>query len=307
MDTLNISHAVALSISHHKKWRQERRRQVKYYGDDNSTCYVYAYTDQLLIDEIQKLNKEAQCRFAPMICGFDPTDMSAVEHVKLVHQKYPTIWAGCGELFFRHDDLTNLAMGRDQEIPRPDHPAMYRIYEYCQENGLIIQAHHNLYKSGSSEMMADWLAQLTNVLQDWPDLTFLLCHCGISRLCWDQDGHHNFVDQILDQFSSLMMDISWVVYECVICDIDGNPKDCWVQLFEKHTTRFTIGSDQVGKFSGSLRLAQKVHKYNKLLALLSDEAAENLGHKNAERIYFHRLKKLQQNESLPNALAHSFY
>ena len=168
--------------------------------------------------------------------------MSAVEHVKLVHQKYPTMWAGCGEvrtrplcgcrsasciavvvlrvwlrvwlcvwlrvwlrvcstapstlsflrlfahlqLFFRHDDLTNLAMGRDQEIPRPDHPAMYRIYEYCQENGLIIQAHHNLYKSGSSEMMADWLAQLTNVLQDWPDLTFLLCHCGISRLCWDQ-------------------------------------------------------------------------------------------------------------------------
>lgn len=25
-----------------------------------------------------------------------------------------------------------------------------------------------------------------------------------------QEGHHNFVDQILDQFSSLMMDISWV-------------------------------------------------------------------------------------------------
>ena len=24
--------------------------------------------------------------------------MSAVEHVKLVHQKYPTMWAGCGEV-----------------------------------------------------------------------------------------------------------------------------------------------------------------------------------------------------------------
>ena len=120
------------------------------------------------------------------------------------------------------------------------------------------------------------------------------------------DVCHSRVD-IFKQLNDSVCGLRQVVYECVICDIDGNPKDCWVQLFEKHTTRFTIGSDQVGKFSGSLRLAQKVHKYNKLLALLSDEAAENLGHKNAERIYFHRLKKLQQNESLPNALAHSFY
>merc|ERR1711918_238707 len=112
--------------------------------------------------------------------------------------------------------MGNLAMGRDEEIPRPDHPAMYRIYQYCQDNGLVVLAHHNLYKSGSASVEPLWVAQLVKVLEDWPELNFCLCHCGISRLCWDQEGHHKFVVQLLSKYPRLMMDISWVVYECVI-------------------------------------------------------------------------------------------
>jgi len=286
MDQFGVPKACALSMSHHKKWRSTRRRAVQYYGEDTASCYVYAYTDQLLMDEILTLDAESQKRFAPFICGFDPTDMSALDHVKRMHEKYPNKWAGIGEIFFRHDDLTNLSMGRDEEIPRPDHPAMCKIYEYCMENKLAVLMHHNLYASGSTELRADWVHQFETVLEQFPDLTLVLCHTGISRLCWDKNGHHEYVDRVLSKFPSLMMDISWVVYECVICDQDDEPKPEWLEVFEKHKTRFLIGSDQVGKFSGSLRLAQKIKKYSVLLNRLSDDAAACIAQANAERLFF---------------------
>merc|ERR1712216_1085036 len=133
------------------------------------------------------------------------------------NEKYPGRWAGVGELFFRHDDLTLLALGRDEEIPRPDHPAMTRIWQYCAENQLSVLMHHNLYRSGCTEMCVEWVNQLENVLSDCPNLSLVLCHTGISRLCWDKDGHHRWVDKTLARYPSLMMDISWVVYDNVIC------------------------------------------------------------------------------------------
>ena len=177
--------------------------------------------------------------------------MSALDHVRRMNEKYPNRWAGIGEIFFRHDDLTNLSLGRDEEIPRPDHPAMLRIYDYCQEQNMMVMMHHNLYRSGSPELVEEWQRQLYAVLEKYPDLPLLLCHTGISRLCWDIEGHHKWCDQALSQFPQLVMDISWVVYDSVICGKDGEVRQEWVDLFEKHTTRFTIGSDQVGRFSGS--------------------------------------------------------
>jgi len=286
MDNLGVQKACALSMSHHKKWRASRRRPALYYGDDNATCYVYSAADQLLMDELLSLDEASQARFAPFMCGFDTTDMSALDHVMTMHKKYPQHWAGIGELFFRHDDLTNLSLGRDEEIPRPDHPAMMKIYEYCADNNLMVMMHHNLYRSGCAELVKDWVDQLYEVLESYPLLSVLLCHTGISRLCWDIDGHHRFVDSILTRFPNLVMDISWVVYDSVICDKKGEVRQCWLDVFEKHSTRFTIGSDQVGRFSGSLRLAQKYKKYHKLLVRLSPETASRIAHENAERLFF---------------------
>ena len=58
-----------------------------------------------------------------------------------------------------------------------------------------------------------------------------------------------------------------VVWEDVICDAEGNVKPGWVACFEKHNTRFSIGSDQVGQFigpAGNNWLRPEIEKYWKL-------------------------------------------
>jgi len=94
---------------------------------------------------------------------------------------------------------------------------------------------------------------------------------------------------MLDKYANLKFDISWVVYEDVICDKEGNVKAQWLKVFEKHSTRFMIGSDQVGQFigpNGENWLKPEIVKYYKLLDQLSPEAAQNIAWKNAEMEYF---------------------
>src|SRR6185503_536925 len=45
----------------------------------------------------RSLSKEAQARFDPMITGFDPADMYAVDHIRRVLQIYPGVFSGIGE------------------------------------------------------------------------------------------------------------------------------------------------------------------------------------------------------------------
>ena len=44
------------------------------------------------------------------------------------------------------------------------------------------------------------------------------------------------------------VDISWVVWEDVICDAEGVVKEGWVDCIQKHHTKFFIGSDNVAQF-----------------------------------------------------------
>ena len=66
--------------------------------DDNGACYVYAYGDQMVADMWLALENEGRARFAPMFSSFNPTDLSAIDHVRRMYEKYPKVRAcGCGE------------------------------------------------------------------------------------------------------------------------------------------------------------------------------------------------------------------
>ena len=87
------------------------------------------------------------------------------------------------------------------------------------------------------------------------------------------------------------VDISWVVWEDVILDVDGVIKPQWVECIQKHNTRFYIGSDNVAQFfpirdTSVNLLASNITKYWPLFDLLTPEAAENVSYKNAYRMYF---------------------
>ena len=50
--------------------------------------------------------KEQQARLDPMILGFNPTDMYALDHIRRVLELFPGVFSGIGE-FSMHKELVS--------------------------------------------------------------------------------------------------------------------------------------------------------------------------------------------------------
>jgi len=205
-----------------------------------------------------------------------------------MHNKYPRMWRAVGEVMCRHDDLTTMLLGK--EIPRINHPALDEIYEFCVEVNLPILVHQNASRVGDKEGGWSYKQEVADVLERHPQLKLVWVHAGVSRRCSAPD-HHELIDNMLSSYPNLGVDISWVVWEDVICDDSGTVKQSWVDCIQKHHTRFYIGSDNVAQFfpikdTSTNLLAANITKYWQLFDRLTTEAAENVAFNNAQRMYF---------------------
>jgi len=295
MDGCNCKKALVFGMPCCKKWMFYRPEKPLYYQDDNAPCYVYAYADQMVADAWLALPDDERCRLAPTFASFDPTDLAAIDHVSRLFNKYPKMWRGIGELMCRHDDLTTMLL--DKEIPRVNHPALMMeggIYEFAVKQGLPVQVHHNSDRVGDNDNSWEYVYEVEEVLKKYPKLKFVWVHAGVSRRC-SEPLHHKMIERMCDDYPNLMVDISWVVWEDVICDADGVIKQGWVDCIQKHHTKFFIGSDNVAQYfpirdTSINLLAGNITKYYQLFDKLTPEAGENVARLNAEREYFEQWK-----------------
>eukprot|EP00227_Mantoniella_beaufortii_P013784 CAMPEP_0197581736 /NCGR_PEP_ID=MMETSP1326-20131121/5153_1 /TAXON_ID=1155430 /ORGANISM="Genus nov. species nov., Strain RCC2288" /LENGTH=461 /DNA_ID=CAMNT_0043145683 /DNA_START=67 /DNA_END=1452 /DNA_ORIENTATION=- len=277
----NVSKSVVFGMPCCKKWEQQEPEAPLYYQDDNSDCYVYHYADQMVADGWQGLPEQYRSRFAPCFASFNPTDKFAIQHVMRMHNKYPGMWRSVGEVMCRHDDLTTML--QDKECPTANHPGLKPIYEFCVENDMPVIIHHNSTQMMEEDGTWEYLWEVEDVLQAYPTLKFVWAHCGVSRRISEPD-HHKMCDAMLRKYPNLYLDMSWVVWEDVICGPDGYPKQEWLQVIERHQDNCLIGSDTVGQFEGKLH--KEITKYYKLLDRLSTTAAQKVGYGNCDRIFF---------------------
>jgi len=290
MDGCGVSEAVVFGMPCCKKWCFYRPDQPLYYQDDNGPCYVYAYADQMVADAWLALSDKDRARFAPCFASFDPTDCGAIQHVRRMYEKYPKMWRAVGEVMCRHDDLTTMLLGK--EVPRINHPGLNLIYEFCIEVDLPILIHHNADRVGDNDGKFSYVHEVDDVLTRYPKLKMTWVHAGASRRC-TEPNHYEMIDTMLTKFPNLSIDISWVVWEDVICEPDGTIKPEWIACIEKHNTKFYIGSDNVAQYfpindlSTNL-LAMNITKYWPLFDKLTPEAGENVAWRNAHRAYFEK-------------------
>jgi len=270
-----------------KKWQKDDPTEPTYYTDDDSKCYFYSHTDQIVLDAVTSLPAEDQKRFAPLISGINPTDLHAIKHVKRMYEKAPHLWKGVGELLLRHDDLTNLTI--DQEPGRADHPALQKIFDFCKEKHLPVLIHHNCTNIAVSQdpnVEFRYIKEMSDCLERNPDLTVVWAHCGVSR----RVGSAKLIGQVdamLDKFPNLHVDISWVVLEDEIMDPTDctKPKSEWVQLIEKFSDRVLVGSDVVAAYE---KLKDTLFRYAFLVGALKESTAHKIMRGNAERLFFPR-------------------
>jgi predicted TIM-barrel fold metal-dependent hydrolase len=290
MDGAGVEKAVLIGMPCCKKWSKDEPEKPLYYQDDNGECYFYSYADQMVADAWLALPDEQRKRFAPVMASFNPTDINAIDHLRRLWDKYPGLWRGIGEVMCRHDDLTMLL--QEDETPVINHMAMGLIYEFCIEKDILCMVHHNADRTAErvKDKFYEYLWEVQQVLEEHPKLKLVWCHAGMSRRTFEEH-HHEMIDKMISAYPNLTIDISWVVWEDVICEPNGSgmPKKCWIKVFEKHPTRFTIGSDQVGQFIGPVGhnwLKPEIIKYWTLGDCLKPETARAILYENAQRLWF---------------------
>jgi len=289
MDAGRIAKAVVFGLPLKKKWDAFEKRPPHYYLDDNSRCYYFHLTDEIVAESYLRLPVQARNRLAPLVCGFNPTDKYAVRDVERMFNKYP-FWRGVGEILCRHDDLTNMT---NEETARVNHPALSAIYELCAEKRLPVLLHQN---STSVSIHDDYehLYELEEILERFPATQFVWAHCGISRRVFHKN-YHEMVSGLLDRYSNLYVDISWVVYDDVIC-CALEPKRHWLDMINRYADRFCLGSDLCGHFS---HLGQTMARYNVLLRSLTPRVRRLIASGNAQKIWFSGRKKASGARSQP--------
>ena len=276
MRAANIDRCVIFGLPIKKKWEAFEPRKPHHFLDDESRCYYYSLTDFTVADEYQKLSPKKKKQFAPLLCGFNPTDRCAIDYVEKMFKTFP-FWKGIGEILLRHDDLTTIT---NDDIGRANHPALLPIYKFCVKKNLPILIHQNITSIYDNQNFR-YIHELKEVLKKFPKLKIVWAHCGISR----NVSHPNYaknIDRMLNQYKNLTVDISWIVYDEIICE-RSKPKKEWITLIEKYPSRFMVGSDCCGKFE---HLGKNISRYNKLFEILSKKTREMVASKNANRLFF---------------------
>ncbi len=274
MDSAGVDHAMVSGMPFLKKWSEnEPFARPRYYLDSSSRVVRARDTDYLIgaafLEYRMKFAADAEAlarldSLAPFICGFDGTDLGAVDLVVKRIKEFPGVWKGIGEVMSRHDDLTNLTSG---DRPRGNHPALKRICRFAGEVDLPVSIHHNIApvsRSSSEVKEPVYLDELVDLFSYCPDTKFIWCHAGISRRVVVENLPH-WIDAVLDQFGSqVCIDLSWVVFEDYIL----KDLDTWAELVRSHPNNFMLGSDVVGS---SRNLAKELRRYRPFLEKISPD------------------------------------
>ncbi|MBN1638912.1 MAG: amidohydrolase family protein [Ignavibacteriales bacterium] len=276
MNKAGVEKAVIFGLPVVKQWAEFDREPPNYYLSNDSRCYYYQLTDILVYNFVNEMPTIEQNRFYPLLCGFNPTDKFAIRDVERTYNMFPGFWKGIGEVLLRHDDLTVFTYG---EPPRANHKALIPIFEFAADRKLPVLIHQNV-SSVSNPHYPIYLYELEEALRNHPNTVFVFAHCGISRRI-NVPFYYQMIERLLEQFPLLYMDISWIIFDEIICPSQVADKK-WIELIEKHSERFCLGSDLVTRFE---RMGMELNRYDIFLDELSENARANVCYNTAEKIY----------------------
>jgi predicted TIM-barrel fold metal-dependent hydrolase len=271
MNEAGVDHAMVNGMAVCKKWSAWDPVEPKYYLDDDSRVYPYSATDVLVYEQVMSLPEGERRRFHPFICGFDPTDRNAVDHVKRMLALFPNFWQGIGEVFARHGDLTALMYG---EPGRANHVALDPVYELAADLDIPVSVHSDVTSAWETQNPI-YLSEITEALRKHPETKFVWCHAGVSRRLVVPTLVHE-LRRLLVAHKKLYVDLSWVVYDDHLV-LNGQPRSDWLELMEQFPDRFMIGSDVMASMTSYV---STMTRYYVILDALKPETARRVARTN---------------------------
>jgi predicted TIM-barrel fold metal-dependent hydrolase len=258
---------------------------------DFAPLYYYSFTDAYIAMAYRSLSKEQQSRFDPMITGFNPADMYAVDHIRRVLQTFPGVFSGIGEFTIHKEFVSAKVAGETASLKNP---ALDRILDFAAEAGLVVLIHNDMdvpfAKPGSEPA---YLSQMKSLLTRHPQTTLIWAHTGMGRVVRPVTHHAATIEAILKdpRFNHVYFDISW---DEVAKYLLTSPESLRIaaDLINRYPDRFLFGTDEVAPDSQEKYLRVYM-QYGPLWSLLNKETSEKVRKGNYERLFDRARQKVR--------------
>ena len=268
-------------------YRVDGDRAPTYYLHSDAPLYYYSFTDAWIAMAYKSLTKEQQARLDPMITGFNPTDMYAVDHIRRVLQTFPGVFTGIGEFTIHKEFVSAKIPG---EVASLQNPALDRIFDFAAEVGLLVILHNDVDIPIAKDVAKDetepaYLNQTRALFKRHPNTTVIWAHMGLGRLVAPASGYLAQVEAILrdPDFHNVYLDISWdEVAKYFVASPEATRG--LADLIERYPDRFLFGSDAAAPADQS-RYLKVFYQYQPLWKALDAETSRKVRLRNYERIF----------------------
>jgi predicted TIM-barrel fold metal-dependent hydrolase len=243
----------------------------------------------------KSLTKEQQARFDPMITGFNPADMYAVDHIKRVLKTFPGVFTGIGEFTIHKEFVSSKVAGDTASLTDP---AVDRILKFCGESGLLVLIHNDIdMPFAKTDTEPVYLAQMKALLKRHPNASVIWAHTGLGRVVHPvqstasvnaterSPNHLEIVKAILADpaLKHVHFDISWdEVAKYVISSPQATQNTA--RAINQYPDRFLFGTDEVAP-KDQAKYLKVYDMYAPLFAQLTPDASAKLRKGNYERLF----------------------
>jgi len=266
-----------------------------YYLQTDASLYYYSFTDAYVARVYESLPEQQRARLDPMITGFNPADMYAVDHIRRVLEVFPGVFTGIGEFTIHKEFVSSKVAGETASLTDP---ALDRILEFAAEVGLVVILHNDIdmpfAKAGAEPV---YLTQMKDLLRRHPRATIIWAHTGLGRVVQPvqgqatsdsaerSPGHRAIVEDILSDptLRHVYFDISWDEVAKYAISSPESIKST-AETFNRHPDRFLFGTDNVAPPDQATQL-RVFNLWDPIWALLTPDASLKIRKGNYERLF----------------------
>lgn len=265
-----------------------------YYLHSDSSLYYYSFTDAVIASEYLSLPAKDRARLDPMITGFNPADMYAVDHIKRVLKMYPGVFSGIGEFTIHKEFVSGKIAGETATL---FNPALDRILDFAGEAGLVVIFHCDIdvpFARGNA--LPVYFQQMRDVLARHPRTTIIWAHTGLGRIVRPAvqatadstsrpPTHLQLIESILSdpKYNHVYFDISWdELAKYAVSSPDTI--DRTAALFDKYPDRFLFGSDNVAPKSIDANV-NVFQLWDPIWAKIRPDTRQKIAFSNYERLF----------------------
>ena len=263
-----------------------------YYLQTDAPLYYYSFTDAYIASAYRSLSAEQQPRFDPMITGFNPADMYAVDHIRQVLTTFTGVFTGIGEFSIHKEFVSAKVSGETASLTNP---ALDRVLDFAAESGLVVILHSDI-DMPFAKMDAEpvYLAQMKALLKRHPKASIIWAHMGLGRVVHPvqisadverSPAHLGVIETMLTDpaLAHVSFDISWdEVAKYVVATPEATARAAGV--VNKYPDRFLFGSDTVAP-AGAPPYFAVYNMYAPLWRALTPEASQKVRLGNYERLF----------------------